>query len=85
MSLAVRITLLRQLTRIDLPRFGPKLAEALITRSHQVSVRRAFVRPAHRRGKGTQRPTAGDPRWGERWVTGRRWTISRRGRLDGAA
>ncbi|MEW1586142.1 hypothetical protein AB0283_11910 [Micromonospora vinacea] len=43
MSLAVRITLLRQLTRVDLARFGPKLAEALVTRSHQVKIRRSFV------------------------------------------
>ncbi|RAO26288.1 hypothetical protein PSN13_06312 [Micromonospora saelicesensis] len=43
MSLAVRITLLRQLTRVDLARFGPKLAEALVTRSQQVKIRRSFV------------------------------------------
>ncbi|MEU8167979.1 hypothetical protein AB0B97_15920 [Micromonospora sp. NPDC049004] len=43
MSLAVRITLLRQLTRVDLARFGPRLAEALVTRSHQVKIRRSFV------------------------------------------
>ncbi|GGO30408.1 hypothetical protein [Micromonospora parathelypteridis] len=43
MPLAVRITLLRQLTRVDLARFGPMLAEALITRSHQVKIRRSFV------------------------------------------
>ncbi|MEV7989061.1 hypothetical protein [Micromonospora sp. NPDC085948] len=41
--LAVRRTLLRQLTRIDLTRFGPKLAEALVTRSQQVKIRRSFV------------------------------------------
>ncbi|MFI6268621.1 hypothetical protein [Micromonospora zamorensis] len=40
---AVRVTLLRQLSRIDLPRFGPMLAEALVTRSHQVKIRRSFV------------------------------------------
>ncbi|MET8266570.1 hypothetical protein ACFYP0_27365 [Micromonospora arida] len=44
MSLAVRITLLRQLTRVDLARFGPVLAEALVTRSQQVKIRRSFVR-----------------------------------------
>ncbi|WP_327649397.1 hypothetical protein [Micromonospora zamorensis] len=44
MLLAVRVTLLRQLSRIDLPRFGPMLAEALVTRSQQVKIRRSFVR-----------------------------------------
>ncbi|WP_433553057.1 hypothetical protein ACQP08_06730 [Micromonospora zamorensis] len=43
MSLAVRVTLLRLLTRIDLARFGPKLAKALVTRSQQVKIRRSFV------------------------------------------
>lgn len=43
MSLTVRVTLLRQLTRINSARFGPKLAEALVTRSHQVKIRRSFV------------------------------------------
>lgn len=41
---AVRVTLLRQLSRIDLARFGPMLAEALVTRSQQVKIRRSFVR-----------------------------------------
>ncbi|MGC4867240.1 hypothetical protein ACLQ3B_17625 [Micromonospora sp. DT53] len=43
MLLAVRVTLLRQLSRIDLPRFGPRLAEVLVTRSQQVKIRRSFV------------------------------------------
>ncbi|MGC4876571.1 hypothetical protein ACLQ26_09965 [Micromonospora sp. DT43] len=43
MLLAVRSTLLRQLTRVDPARFGPKLAEALVTRSQQVKIRRSFV------------------------------------------
>ncbi|MFF4879227.1 hypothetical protein [Micromonospora sp. NPDC000668] len=43
MPLVIRITLLRQLTRVDLARFGPMLAEALVTRSQQVSIRRGFV------------------------------------------
>ncbi|MGI5522961.1 hypothetical protein ACQEUX_18800 [Micromonospora sp. CA-259024] len=43
MLLAVRVTLLRQLTRIDLARFGPMLAEALVTRSQQVKIRRSFA------------------------------------------
>ncbi|MET8093135.1 hypothetical protein [Micromonospora sp. NPDC005220] len=43
MLLAVRITLLRRLTRVNLARFGPKLAEALVTRSQQVKIRRSFV------------------------------------------
>ncbi|WP_346122644.1 tetratricopeptide repeat protein [Micromonospora coerulea] len=37
MSLAVRIALLRPLARHDPLRYGPRLAEALVTRSHQVS------------------------------------------------
>ncbi|WP_444950239.1 hypothetical protein [Micromonospora ureilytica] len=44
MLFAVRVTLLRQLSRIDLARFGPRLAEALVTRSQQVKIRRSFVR-----------------------------------------
>ncbi|MDG4837177.1 hypothetical protein O7631_11685 [Micromonospora sp. WMMD967] len=44
MPLAVRVVLLRQLSRVDLARFGPKLAEALVTRSQQVRIRRSFVR-----------------------------------------
>lgn len=41
--LAVRRTLLRRLTRVDLTRFGPKLAEALVTRSQQVKILRSVV------------------------------------------
>ncbi|GAA3743603.1 tetratricopeptide repeat protein [Micromonospora maritima] len=37
MSLVIRIALLRPLTRLDPDRWGPRLAEALVTRSHQVS------------------------------------------------
>ncbi|WBB70516.1 hypothetical protein [Micromonospora sp. WMMD812] len=43
MPLAVRVALLRRLARRDLSRFGPPLAEALVTRSRQVSVRSEFV------------------------------------------
>ncbi|MFC5924854.1 hypothetical protein [Micromonospora vulcania] len=87
MSLVVRSTLLRQLTRIDLARFGPKLAEALVTRSQQVKIRRSFVlrRTAAADEAVAPRPTAGDPRWVERWATGRWWTIRRSQRPDGAA
>ncbi|MCZ7376406.1 hypothetical protein [Micromonospora sp. WMMC250] len=44
MPIAVRVVLLRQLSRVDLARFGPKLAEALVTRSQQVRIRRSFIR-----------------------------------------
>ncbi|SCF30871.1 hypothetical protein [Micromonospora chokoriensis] len=44
MPIAVRVALLRQLSRVDLARFGPTLAEALVTRSQQVRIRRRFVR-----------------------------------------
>ncbi|MGS2614798.1 hypothetical protein ACVCAH_09765 [Micromonospora sp. LZ34] len=43
MPLAVRIALLRRLARLDFWHFGPALAEALVTRSRQVSIRRRFV------------------------------------------
>ncbi|MGC4814145.1 hypothetical protein ACLQ29_26735 [Micromonospora sp. DT228] len=43
MLLAVRVTLLRRLARVDLTRFGPKLAEALVTRSQQVKILRSVV------------------------------------------
>ncbi|MEU8331041.1 hypothetical protein [Micromonospora sp. NPDC048839] len=39
----MRRTLLRRLTRVDLTRFGPKLAEALVTRSQQVKILRSVV------------------------------------------
>ncbi|MGW5578756.1 hypothetical protein [Micromonospora chokoriensis] len=44
MLIAARIALLRQLSRVDPARFGPTLAEALVTRSQQVKIRRSFVR-----------------------------------------
>ncbi|MEH1168884.1 hypothetical protein V6V47_26205 [Micromonospora sp. CPCC 205539] len=43
MSLAVRIALRRRLAHLDVDRFGPGLAEALVTRSQQVKIRRSFV------------------------------------------
>lgn len=43
MPLTVRVVLLRQLSHVDPARFGPKLAEALVTRSQQVKIRRSFV------------------------------------------
>ncbi|MFF0154728.1 hypothetical protein [Micromonospora sp. NPDC005203] len=65
--LAVRRTLLRQLTRVDPARFGPELAEALVTRSQQVKIRRGVMsrRTAEAIGircRGASRPAAGDPR-----------------------
>ncbi|MGC5289776.1 hypothetical protein [Micromonospora sp. DT231] len=39
----MRVTLLRRLTRVDPARFGPRLAEALVTRSQQVNIRRGVV------------------------------------------
>ncbi|MET8200380.1 hypothetical protein [Micromonospora taraxaci] len=44
MLIAARVVLLRQLSRVDPARFGPTLAEALVTRSQQVKIRRSFVR-----------------------------------------
>ncbi|MBM0259792.1 hypothetical protein, partial [Micromonospora sp. 4G55] len=38
MSPAVRIALLRPLARRHPLRYGPRLAEALVTRSHQVKI-----------------------------------------------
>ncbi|MDG4779601.1 hypothetical protein O7614_08085 [Micromonospora sp. WMMD961] len=42
--MATRVVLLRQLSRVDPARFGPTFAEALVTRSQQVKIRRNFVR-----------------------------------------